>query len=68
MTDNLSGIKSYRGTIDGIWVLLQHDNKEKTLTYYFDEKLLKNEAEHIFEVTIIDKKGNLKKLSTTFNF
>jgi hypothetical protein len=68
MTDNLSGIKSYRGTIDGIWVLLQHDNKEKTLTYYFDEKLLKNEGEHIFEVTIIDKKGNLKNLTTKFNY
>ncbi len=68
MTDNLSGIKSYRGTIDGIWVLFQHDNKEKTLTYNFDEKLIKSDGEHILVVTIIDKKGNSKKLTTTFNY
>jgi murein DD-endopeptidase MepM/ murein hydrolase activator NlpD len=68
ISDNLSGIKNYKGTIDGVWVLLQHDNKEKTLTYNFDEKLLKSEEEHIFEVTIIDKKGNSKKLTTKFNY
>ena len=67
ISDNLSGIKNYKGTIDGVWVLLQHDNKEKTLTYNFDEKLLKTDGEHIFEVTIIDKKGNSKKLTTKFN-
>jgi hypothetical protein len=68
MSDNLSGIKSYRGTIDGTWILLQHDNKEQTLTYNFDEKLVKTDGEHIFVVTIIDRKGNSKKLTTKFNY
>lgn len=66
--DNLSGIKSYKGTIDGAWVLMQHDNKEKTLTYIFDEKLVKTDTAHIFAITITDKKGNSKKLTTNFNF
>jgi hypothetical protein len=64
--DNLSGIKSYRGTIDGNWVLMMHDNKEKQLTYIFDEKLVKTDGEHIFVITIVDKKGNSKKLTTKF--
>jgi hypothetical protein len=68
MSDNLSGIKSYRGTIDGVWILMQHNTKEKTITYYFDEKLVKMNGKHNFVATIIDKKGNLKKLTTTFNY
>jgi murein DD-endopeptidase MepM/ murein hydrolase activator NlpD len=66
VNDNLSGIKSYRGTIDGFWVLMQHDNKEKTLSYIFDEKLVKLEKEHIFVISISDKKGNTKKITTKF--
>ena len=66
--DNLSGIKSYRGTIDGHWVLMIHDNKEKTLTYFFDEKLAKSNEEHIFAITVSDKKGNTKKLNIKFKY
>lgn len=68
MSDNLSGIKSYRGTIDGAWVLMQHDNKEKTITYTFDEKLVKSDSEHIFVITIVDRKGNSKKITTKFTY
>lgn len=68
INDNLSGIKSYRGTIDGNWILMVHDNKEKTLQYSFDEKLVKTEGEHIFVLTITDKKGNTKKTTTKFKF
>ena len=64
--ENLSGIQNYSATIDGNWVLMQHDNKEKKLTYFFDEKLVKANQEHIFVLTIIDKKGNAKKLSAKF--
>lgn len=66
IADNLSGIKSYSGSIDGKWVLLVHDNKEKTLTYLFDEKLAKTNGEHIFVISITDKKGNSKKMTTQF--
>lgn len=64
--DNLSGIKNYRGTIDGKWILMQHDNKEKKLTYIFDEKLAKTNEEHIFAIIVTDKKGNSKKITTKF--
>lgn len=64
--DNLSGIKSYSGNIDGHWVLLEFDNKERTLTYTFDEHLIKTAAEHIFTITLVDRKGNSNQVSTKF--
>ena len=64
--ENLSGIQNYSATIDGNWVLMQYDNKEKKLTYFFDDKLVKANQEHTFAITIIDKKGNAKKLSAKF--
>ena len=68
ITDDLSGIKSYKGSIDDVWVLMVYDNKEKTLTYTFDEKLIKTEGEHIFMAIIVDKKGNTKKLTLKFKY
>jgi murein DD-endopeptidase MepM/ murein hydrolase activator NlpD len=64
--DTLSGIKSYRGTIDGNWVLMEFDNKEKTLCYVFDEKLSKTSDKHEFSIVVTDKKGNAKKTSVKF--
>jgi hypothetical protein len=66
IADNLTGIKSYKGTIDDQWILLEHDNKEKTLTYFFDEHVAKTNGEHIFAITMMDRKGNIKKIMTTF--
>ena len=66
VSDNLSGIKSYRGTIDGHWVLMEFDNKEKTLCYTFDDKITKTLGEHELNVAVTDKKGNVKKLSVKF--
>ena len=66
VSDNLSGIKSYRGTIDGQWVLMEFDNKEKTLCYTFDDKITKTLGEHELLVVVTDKKGNIKKLSVKF--
>lgn len=66
VSDNLSGIKSYRGTIDGHWVLMEFDNKEKTLCYTFDDKITKTFGEHELNVAVTDKKGNVKKLSVKF--
>ncbi|GHT55687.1 peptidase M23 [Bacteroidia bacterium] len=36
ITDDLSGIKSYRGTVDGHWVLFEYDAKRNYLYYKHD--------------------------------
>ncbi len=54
--DSFSGIKSYRGTLNGIWVLMEYDAKRSLLTYHFDEKLLA--GKNIFKITVSDAMNN----------
>lgn len=49
--DNLSGIKKYRGTIDGKWVLMEYDAQNSRLTHYFEEGLTKGKHHFMLEVT-----------------
>lgn len=37
MTDNLSGIKKYKLTLDDKWILGEYDPKNDLVTYFFDE-------------------------------
>ncbi|MEO6882648.1 MAG: M23 family metallopeptidase [Bacteroidia bacterium] len=57
MSDNLSGIKSYRGTIDGKWVLMQYNPKKNKLYYDFDNSI--TAGEHIFKVVLTDYADNI---------
>jgi len=54
--DNLSGIKKYRGTVDGKWVLMEYDAKKSRLTYLFDDQL--KAGIHTFKLVVSDKRNN----------
>lgn len=56
MTDNLSGIDSYRGTVDGKWVLMEYDAKNDKLSYFFDRKV--SAGDHTFKLVVKDEVGN----------
>ena len=62
ISDELSGIKSYSGYIDGKWVLFEYDAKNKLLTYYFDQLPSGN---HELVLRVTDAVNNIqeKKLS-----
>jgi hypothetical protein len=62
--DHQSGIASYRGTVDGKWILMQYDAKNKKIAYYFDENV--GPGKHLFELEIKDKVGNTKNYSASF--
>ncbi|WP_291799386.1 M23 family metallopeptidase [Lutibacter sp.] len=62
ISDKESGIKSYRGEIDGEWILLEYNVKKGTLTYDFKDKVFTT-AKHVLKVTVTDNVGN----STTIN-
>lgn len=64
-SDDLSGIKSYRGEIDGQWILLEYSPKHKTLTYDFSDRKLVG-AKHQLKVIVKDNLGNTNILETTF--
>ncbi|MDF2435063.1 MAG: hypothetical protein JWP44_4694 [Mucilaginibacter sp.] len=62
--DNLSGIKSYNGKIDGKWVLMEWDYKTKVLSYTFDKDVAP--GKHIFELTVSDNKDNISQFTANF--
>ncbi len=63
--DTESGIKNYRATIDGKWILMEYNLKKKLLTYNFKDKKL-TETRHIFKIIVSDNVGNTNSVSATF--
>ncbi|WP_456865891.1 M23 family metallopeptidase [Galbibacter sp. BG1] len=61
ITDDLSGINSYRATINGEWILMEYEYKENSLTYDLSDIDFKDAANNL-EVVVTDNVGN----STTF--
>jgi len=64
MTDLMSGIKSYRGEVDGHWVLMQYDAKSDQLTYQPDESIAK--GTHHLKLTVSDQVNNKTVLELQF--
>jgi murein DD-endopeptidase MepM/ murein hydrolase activator NlpD len=62
--DNLSGVKSYNGKIDGKWVLMEWDYKTKVLSYTFNKDIAP--GKHIFELTVSDNKDNVSQYKAEF--
>ena len=58
ISDNLTGIYSYKGYINGKWVLMEYDGKNAMLTYFIDETL--KEGENTLKIVVTDKNNNTK--------
>jgi hypothetical protein len=56
ISDNLSGIQSYRGTLNGKWILMDLDAKSGTLVYAFDERI--KPGKNNFRLVVRDAVGN----------
>ncbi|GAB1309312.1 M23 family metallopeptidase [Urechidicola sp. KH5] len=65
VSDDLSGLKSYRGEIDGEWILLEYSPKHGTLTYDFTDKKF-DTAKHTLKVMVEDQVGNTNEIEATF--
>ena len=63
--DDLSGIQSYRGEIDGEWILLEWDLKKGILVYDFNDKKLSGTKHHL-KVYVTDNANNTKTYTATF--
>ena len=61
LEDNLSGIQSIYGTLNGKWVLLEHDPKNDLLFYIKDERFIN--SQNTIRITVKDKVGNERELS-----
>lgn len=63
--DTDSGIKSYRATINGKFILMEYDYKTGMLIYNFEDKII-SETENKFKLIVLDKVGNNTTFETTF--
>lgn len=63
IADNLSGVKSFRATIDGKWVMMEYEAKKAKLFYTFDNL---PKGKHNFELTLIDGVGNESRVAIPF--
>ncbi|MBK9731540.1 MAG: M23 family metallopeptidase [Chitinophagaceae bacterium] len=56
ISDNLSGIVAYKGLLDGKWILMEYDPKNKRLQCTLDKQLAP--GEHSLKITVADDVKN----------
>ncbi len=65
VSDGLSGVSSWRGTVDGKWVLFELDGKTGRLSYVMDKSRDTRGKSHKVELTLTDAAGNEAHYSGT---
>ena len=65
ISDQISGIKNYRATINGQWILMEYDTKTQTLTHDFNDQII-TDTKNNLKVIVTDNVGNSSTFETTF--
>jgi hypothetical protein len=63
ISDDLSGIKTYRGTLNGKWILMDYDAKRDMLTYKYDDRI--RPGKNAFRLVVSDNVGNRSEYDAT---
>lgn len=66
ISDNLSGIKAYTGTIDGKWALFEYDPRYDLLVYKFDDQRINKGIKHKLYLRVSDNCDNYSTYSCDF--
>ncbi|HLG35740.1 MAG TPA: M23 family metallopeptidase [Bacteroidia bacterium] len=66
ISDDLSGIATYRATLNKKWMLFEYDAKTGTLSG--EEKVEKKNTTYNFKLVVSDKKGNRSTYSATMKY
>ncbi len=64
--DDLSGIKSYDGLLNGNWALFEYDAKTNTIVHYFDASRFELGKRHSLMLTVTDYKDNKSTYEASF--
>jgi len=67
ITDNFSGIATFRGEIDGKYALFEYEPKKSLITYRFDEEKL-TPGYHRLRLTVSDRCGNSTEYNYSFTY
>ncbi|MDR9457701.1 MAG: M23 family metallopeptidase [Salegentibacter sp.] len=65
ISDDLSGIKSYRATVNGKFILMEYEYKNNTLTHNFEDGVV-TETENDFKLIVTDNVGNSSTYEAKF--
>ncbi|MDT0650611.1 M23 family metallopeptidase [Autumnicola edwardsiae] len=65
ISDDLSGIKSYRATVNGKFILMEYEYKDNTLTHDFRDGAV-TETENDFKLIVTDNVGNTNTYEAKF--
>jgi peptidase M23-like protein len=65
INDKISGIRNYRATINGKWILMEYDAKKNKLTYDFNDNVI-TDTKNNLKIIVIDNVGNSSTFETTF--
>ncbi|WP_162127372.1 M23 family metallopeptidase [Flavobacterium phycosphaerae] len=65
VSDDLSGIKSYEGSLNGKWILLEYESKTKKLIHRFADGIVA-EGKNDLKITVTDNVGNSTIFETQF--
>lgn len=68
ISDNLSGIESFRGEIDGKWVMFEYDGKNALLSYKLETSRVSKGKRHKIKMTVVDACDNKTTLTETFTW
>lgn len=65
ISDDLSGINTFNGYLNGNWILFDYDYKTARITYTFDGQFLQN-GRNEFKLEVTDNVGNSTIFETHF--
>jgi hypothetical protein len=66
VSDQLSGIDQYKGTIDEQWVLFEYDAKNNLMCYSFDKERFQFGKNHVLKFEVTDVKGDKASYKAKF--
>jgi hypothetical protein len=65
ISDDSSGIKNYRATINDKWILMEYDAKTQLLIHDFNDAII-TDIKHNLKIIVTDNVGNSSTFETTF--
>ncbi|MBT8393593.1 MAG: M23 family metallopeptidase [Bacteroidia bacterium] len=65
LSDDLSGIRNYRATVNGKWILMEYNPKKQILTYDFNDNVV-TDTKNNLKIIVTDYVGNSATFEATF--
>ena len=65
ISDGITGVKNYRATLNGRWILMEYDTKTETLTHDFNDGVV-TDTKNNLKIIVTDNVGNSSTFESIF--